>query len=396
MNEWMIIGIDGGASKVNGWLIERDEKTGRFSLGQKQVYREYREHPDFDQGFQPLPITDQLDEAAIGPREERQSRVWIETCASVITELVRASSRPVIVGIGMPGLKTSDGRGIRALANGPRNPWFTERLEERLRDAKIRLSLPIARLGSDADYCGMGEELGVSGSFTGSMNALYLGGGTGVADALKLNGHLVPFDSIKNWMAKSWELKTSDGLSAERYISAKGIQACYARYSQVSMEELDDAGIYGHQILSRAVEGENAAGECLEKVTEELAMLLFERLTTLYSGWRAYYDFVNPAREQLLSTHSHQGTLLDRIVIGQRLGDLLNESKKTEWLWKPLLQKLGSRVLAETDVLFVDHYCRDGQFRPEIIHLSTLRDAPALGAGIDAFQTCSISLKAAT
>ena len=390
MNELLIAGIDGGATKVSGWLIEQDEKTGKFRLGKKQVYQEYRDHPLFDQSFQPVPILDQFNKAAISSTEEQQAKVWVETCASVISELMQDQQLEVIVGIGMPGLKTPDGRGIYILANGPRNPFFSEQLEALLRSKNIRLAMPIARLGSDADYCGIGEESGASGAFSHCRNAYYLGGGTGVADALKLKGQLVPFDAIKAWMAKSWELKTSDGLSVEKYISAKGIQAWYARISRHTVEELEEAGIYGTQILDRAVQGEEAARECMDRVTRELAKLIYERITTMYFGWRNDYDFVNPGREKPSAVHPYLETLLDRIIFGQRLGELLEQSRETDWVWKPLLQLLGSMVTAEKDASFVSHYTRNGQFTPELLQISSLREAPALGAGIDAYQTYSV------
>ena len=149
-----------------------------------------------------------------------------------------------IVGIGMPGLKTKNKRGIIALINGPRMPDYSQFIESRLLEANMSLVSPIAHLGSDADYCGLGEEYAENGLFKDVKNAYYLGGGTGVADAMKLNGKLVPFDNTKAWIAKTWEMKCDKNISLEKYASSSGIQSIFSMYSNIPVEELNKNEIY--------------------------------------------------------------------------------------------------------------------------------------------------------
>ncbi|MCG2715288.1 MAG: hypothetical protein L6422_03210, partial [Candidatus Marinimicrobia bacterium] len=79
--------------------------------------------------------------------------------------------------------------------------------------------------------------------------------------------------------------------------------------------------------------------------------------------------------------------LFDNIIIGQRLGDMLKESKNDYVLWKPFIHSLSMLI---NEAAIIDdstrfHYCPNGQFSEERIVFSRLREAPALGAGIDAF-----------
>ena len=87
----------------------------------------------------------------------------------------------------------------------------------------------------------------------------------------------------------------------------------------------------------------------------------------------------------LKSDHKYRGILLDRIVIGQRLGDLLLQSRETNILWPEILNDLCEIIHTTKDKKLMEHYLRNGKFHDGIIQISRLREAPALGAGIDAF-----------
>ncbi len=160
--------------------------------------------------------------------EKEQSKAYYSAFIDVITEITQnTNSESILIGIGMPGIKTADKRGITAMANGPRLPNFASEIEQRLREIGITLIQLICKLGSDADYCGIGEEYAGNGAFCNIINAYYLGGGTGTADALKLNGSLISFDDCKSWIAKTWEMSDGNSKSMESYCSAKGIQSIY-------------------------------------------------------------------------------------------------------------------------------------------------------------------------
>lgn len=386
-NNFILLGIDGGASKVSAWqvLINADNS---YSLGEYHAEKSYRDIPGFIQNFKAVDLATQLaaqSDPVINTTEEekQQAAVYVEACAVVIEEILEKSGQKrLAAGIGMPGLKTADKRGIAVVANGPRMVDYAEKLEARLKLRGIEFITPIAHLGSDADYCGIGENYSAEGLFRDSQNAYYLGGGTGAADALKLKGQLVAFDAIKPWMAKTWEMKADDERSLERFASASGIQSIYAHISGQEISELNNLGIYPMQLARLVVAGDVQAVETFKLVVDTLAKLIYERITTLYSGWQKLFNFVNPNKPALSSEHPYLGTLLDKIILGQRLGDLLESGAGKITLREPLIERLQQLINASDilDETAKNHYAAID----ELLHSSKLREAPALGAGIDA------------
>jgi len=388
----LLIGIDGGATKVSGWVINYQEQTQLFQLSDINLQKKYSDYPDFNPGYTPVDIKTQLDEMNkeinLTREEKKQGDVYMKTAADVIIGLLKKfPEKKALIGIGMPGLKTADKRGISAIANGPRMPGYSEFIELKIRDENLTPGAPIAHLGSDADYCGLGEEYSADGLFKDVRNAYYLGGGTGVADALKLEGKLIPFDQAKGWIAKAWEMLCDTGLSFERYASASGIQFIYSRYSNIPVEELNNNHIYPPQILEKALSDDKAAVDTINDVSIYIATLIYERITTIYSGWFGLFSFVNPARELTEKDHKYRGVLLDRIIIGQRLGDLLDDSKQTGLLWSRIIERLSELFSKSNDNRLKKNYLQNGRFREDFIAISRLREAPAIGAGVDAWIT---------
>ncbi len=393
MKNILLIGIDGGATKVSGWVINYREQTHLFQISDINLQKKYSDYPDFNPGFTPVDIKTQLDEMNkeihLTNEEKKQGEVYMKTAADVIIWLLKKfPEKNVLIGIGMPGLKTADKRGISAIANGPRMPGFSEYIELRIKEENLTLGSPIAHLGSDADYCGLGEEYSANGLFRDVQNAYYLGGGTGVADALKLKGELIPFDQTKSWIAKAWEMQGDRGISFERYASAAGIQFIYSHYSNIPVEELNNNHIYPPQILEKALSDDKAAVDTINDVSINIATLLYERITTIYSGWSGLFSFVNPARELTEKDHKYRGVLLDRIIIGQRLGDLLNDSKQTPLLWSRVIERLSELFNKNNENRLKKKYLQNGRFRKEFITISKLRESPAIGAGVDAWLAC--------
>jgi hypothetical protein len=386
----VIIGIDGGATKISGWKVKYDENTGLFSLGEENVQKKYSDYDSFISGFKPLDLKIQLGEMNSGINltgdEKKQGSAYINAAADVITEFSKLNQgEKLLIGFGMPGLKTIDKRGISVLMNGPRMPHFLADIEDIVMRRGVKLYSSIGYLGSDADYCGIGEEYSFDGKFKDVQNAYYLGGGTGVADAMKLGGKLLTFDSAREWIAKSWEFKTVSGLSMERYSSASGIQYIYSRYSGIEVEELNKNNIYPPQILHAATDGDSAALNTINDISVNIANLFFERIVTIYSGWKSTFEFVNPNRDPLVEKHPYSGMFLEEIIVGQRLGDLLEESKGTDLLWNQIVDELTLLFSEVKDEKLKNYYLKGGEFDPEIIKISKLREAPALGAGIDAY-----------
>ena len=392
MKNILLIGIDGGATKVSGWVINYQEQTQLFQLSDINLQKKYSDYPDFNPGYTPVDIKTQLDEMNkeihLTMEEKKQGDVYMKTAADVIIGLLKKfPEKKALIGIGMPGLKTADKRGISAIANGPRMPGYSEFIELKIREENLTPGAPIAHLGSDADYCGLGEEYSADGLFKDVRNAYYLGGGTGVADALKLEGKLIPFDQAKSWIAKAWEMLCDKGISFERYASAAGIQFIYSRYSNIPVEELNNNHIYPPQILEKALSDDKAAVDTINDVSIYIATLIYERITTIYSGWSGLFSFVNPARELTEKDHKYRGVLLDRIIIGQRLGDLLDDSKQTPLLWSRIIERLSELFSKSNDNRLKKNYLQNGRFREDFITISKLREAPAIGAGVDAWIT---------
>ena len=384
----LLIGIDGGATKVSAWEIIYNEAQNTFSLGNANTTKSYREIEGFVTDFRPVDLNRQLQERDAGIQltadEIQQASVYVEACASAVAGLTeKTGCKDILIGIGMPGLKTADRRGIAVVANGPRMIDYANELEKRLMALGINLLAPIKHLGSDADYCGVGENYSEEGLFRGLSNAYYLGGGTGVADAMKLNGELVTFDQAKNWMAKTWEMKSPAGISMEKVTSVSGIQNTYAGIAWKSIDELNTAGIFPLQISELAMKGEKDAIKTFDIVVGNLSMVLYERIVTLYAGWKSLFEFVNPNRPYLETTHPYLGKVFEAIVIGQRLGDLFEDEAGKEIVKKPVFAKLAT-LIQQSEFLpenIKAHY----KNLDSIILSSRLREAPALGAGIDAF-----------
>jgi predicted NBD/HSP70 family sugar kinase len=389
----LLIGIDGGATKVSGWIVEYNHADRTFELAEQHAGMRYADVPGYIPDFKPLSLEIQLNafsQAEIRPTEAeiRQGRTYTRACAEVIVDLARQfSGRPLLIGIGMPGLKTADRRGIAVVANGPRIPTYALEVERVLSKAGLKLLSPIAHIGSDADYCGLGELHAHQGSFRNISNAYYLGGGTGAADALLLDNILVPFDQIKSWMAKTWELKNDLGRSMERYASASGLQFIYGERAGVSTESLNAAGIFPPQIAEKALEGDKHAAAAFNEAAENLALLFYERITTLYAGYQDQFTFVNPARAALDKTHPYLKRSFDRIVVGQRLGDLMHSRTGQVVLTRPLVEALQKMIDTSAVIpeQIKEHYLHGLELRPGRLFFSPLREAPALGAGIDAY-----------
>jgi len=389
-----IIGIDGGASKVSAHIINVSENGKNFSLSDKSTIKEYHKYPNFQADFSPVILPIQLEQIQnknieLTPTEIKQSKAYYDAFIDAIQEIAtKSNAENILIGIGMPGIKSKDERGIIAMANGPRMLNFTSEIENRLAANGFALAHPIFKLGSDADYCGVGEEFAENGAFQNIENAYYLGGGTGAADALKLHGKLVSVDDCKTWFAKTWEFQSETGKSMETYCSARGIQSIYSEITGISQSELIENNIYLEQILSRAIDGEDNAINTWKIVNQKIAELLYERISNLYSGWQNNFKFLNPERSQLEKNQKYKGTLLDKIVIGQRLGNLFKMESAKDIIVNPILNNL-TQLITDSNILddkAKSHYLVNNHFNKDIITTSNLREAPALGAGIEAWN----------
>ena len=388
--EYIIIGTDGGGSKVSAGIIESKDISTFTIKSLSQQY--YNERSEFNSDFSPVAMDIQLneyntEEYNVTNDEVLQGKAIIESFHNSIINL--NIDKPILMGIGMVGLKTKDLRGIGAIANGPRIPNFCIQLEDALHKSNIHLHKPIQYIGSDADNCGIGEEYGKDGLFKDIQNGYYIGGGTGTADALKLKNELIPFDSISSWIAKSWEILNENNISMEQYTSLKGIQSIYSNYSEIPINELCNESIYANEIFSRALKNEQAALLTCADITKYMSTLIVERVETIFSGWQNKFGLLNPKHSLLINNHLYKNNLLERIIIGQGLGKLFHLSKNTPLLWDPLHNNIydmiqKSRVLPSEAKKFL---FENGTLKKGFIMTSNLDNSALLGAGVTAIYS---------
>ena len=388
--EYIIIGIDGGGSKVSAGIIESKDISTFTIKSLSQQY--YNERSEFNSDFSPVSMDIQLNEYNtedynVTNDEVLQGNAIIESFHNSIINL--NIDKPILMGIGMVGLKTKDLRGIGAIANGPRIPNFCIQLEDAFHKSNIHLHKPIQYIGSDADNCGIGEEYGKDGLFKDIQNGYYIGGGTGTADALKLKNELIPFDSISSWIAKSWEILNENNISMEQYTSLKGIQSIYSNYSEIPINELCNESIYANEIFSRALKNEQAALLTCADITKYISTLIVERVETIFSGWQNKFGLLNPKHSLLINNHPYKNNLLERIIIGQGLGKLFHLSKNTPLLWDPLHNNIydmiqKSRVLPSEAKKFL---FENGTLKKGFIMTSNLDNSALLGAGVTAIYS---------
>ena len=388
--EYIIIGIDGGGSKVSAGIIESKDISTFTIKSLSQQY--YNERSEFNSDFSPVAMDIQLneyntEEYNVTNDEVLQGNAIIESFHNSIINL--NIDKPILMGIGMVGLKTKDLRGIGAIANGPRIPNFCIQLEDAFHKSNIHLHKPIQYIGSDADNCGIGEEYGKDGLFKDIQNGYYIGGGTGTADALKLKNELIPFDSISSWIAKSWEILNENNISMEQYTSLKGIQSIYSNYSEIPINELCNESIYANEIFSRALKNEQAALLTCADITKYMSTLIVERVETIFSGWQNKFGLLNPKHSLLINNHPYKNNLLERIIIGQGLGKLFHLSKNTPLLWDPLHNNIydmiqKSRVLPSEAKKFL---FKNGTLKKGFIMTSNLDNSALLGAGVTAIYS---------
>ena len=352
-----IVGIDGGATKISGGIVKQINET-TFSLDGVIKTLTYSESTLNNRNFQPVDLGRQLsekDNPKLRIEEEKQGLAILESCESVITELAKTNNlNKPMVGIGMPGLKSPEQRGVIITKNGPRVPRFLDVLEHRLRLTGLKFN-PIHRLGNDNDYCGLGELYGTHGSFRGVENAIYIGSGTGIADAMMLNGTLISFDNIGTWMPKSWQMTNKDGIPIEKIISHKGMMMQYSEKTGTSFQQLEEDETYPEQFI-----GTNDAVNIRTKFVTTLAWLIFQRVEKLHI--------------------KKPNTIFNKIILGLRLAKLI---EKIPELFDEIKLSINKQI---TNSHLLNHTVKNHYSQNRIFFLSELPHAPIIGAGVSAYQ----------
>lgn len=391
MDKIILIGVDGGASKVLAHKVDILINPMRFVALKPFIEVAYNASEFYNPKFKPIALARQLKEHKNGEvtqtkAEAAQEKALIESFSKAIRTILGTNvTQNVVVGVGLPGLKTPNRQGISAMANGPRMPQFLNNLEKSLKKEGYTTLDSVHAIGSDADYCGLGERWGDEGGMRDIASAYYFGVGTGIADAMLLDKDNIPFDSCRTWIAKTWEMMANEEESYENLLSAKGIQIQYGKLVGMSLEELEAVEIYPWQIYERALDGEEVALEIVEKTAKALSELFYHRIHTLALG--APETILLDNLRILETEHEHLGKVFDRIVVGQRLGDIWEFKGFEPLLLDPVNNKLG-RMIHSSNLpaeIKSKYLTKTNRLRDDLIVHSELRHAPALGAAVDAY-----------
>ena len=344
-----LVGIDGGASTIRAWGLRRAE--GGLLAPRGAVVR--RRIPRVE-GFRPLPLEEQIaargrGEPSLSPPERTQAELVSRTVVEAVAEAAGATGGALVLGVCMPGLPDETGRGIAVLRHGARLPRLLDRLEADLRERGFELAGVSRRLVADGTAAGLGEEAGVDGRFRGVASALLVAAGTGVAEALKVDGGFPPVERVRRWLPPVWHLRAGSGALFEDLVSMSAINAAFA----------ERAGTPDAFVEERAAAGDELARSTLSEAARHLAELLLARLVAL---------------------HRDPGRLLDRIVLGQHTARLFGDERLATCFADPLRNHLAKGLRDTDDELMRAAYLEEDELKRDFVVASALHAAPAIGA----------------
>ena len=278
MADSYILGIDCGGTKVMAQSVTYNSRTGLVSPDEFQLEVNYSDSPKWNSKFIPVHLDLQRQEFSEGniyltQPEIDQGNVIVETIQNIISK-----SESDSIGLCFPGIKND--RGVVIMANGPRIPDLLERIQG------------IGSIPHDSDCCVLGEWKSTIGKLQNCDNAVYIGGGTGIADGIILKGKMIDFNA-RDDVKRSWELKIPPGETIEFCLSPKWMIHQWNLSQREKVETLDQLS-----------QNQNA-NTIFEKAAEAFSLLVQNR-TQFFKA--------NHAK-------------IEKIVIGQRLGIFMANSK---------------------------------------------------------------------
>ena len=276
MSNDTLIGIDCGATKIMVQSGARDKSLDKVIPGKIHSEFFYNQNPNWNNSFKPVPIEiqkKQLEEGKISltKSEISQGKAFIQSVNKVLSLF-----KSYKTGICFPGIK--DNNGIIIMANGPRIPTLKGKLQKK------------GKILNDSDCCLKGEWKSTIGKMQDQTNCVYVGGGTGIADGVIMDGKLI--DPNKTILYKrAWELKSVNGKSVESLLSPGGILKNYNERFRRNFRRLDE--------ISN------------QKEFMFFMNLALEGFSTLIEN-----------RINFFNINGHE---IHRIIIGQRLGSFLEK-----------------------------------------------------------------------
>jgi len=296
MKKRYVLGLDGGASKILSQLFLINDKN-KIINESRPFEVSYKDIVNFDQSFIPVKLEIQKKESldksiTIQPKELRQSKVIINAIIKSIQNFKNFDISAI--GFCFPGIKTKNADGVSIMANGPRNLNMLHHLNKKI-NLELNCSINIKNIYDDSLSCVYGEKFSSKGKLNNCSNGIYIGGGTGIADGIVYQNQIVDITAEKDFK-KSWEMIADDGKSVEECLSLGGLSQKWNSKKMKSVESLNDL------FLKAKMKNKKA-----EKI--------------LFSAGKAFNILINSR----ISFFKSKTNYPEKIVIGQRLGVLLNE-----------------------------------------------------------------------
>ena len=269
MNNPLLLGLDGGATKILAQTSTIDPRSSLIIPKEEYHESNYRDSLKFDSGFIPIDLAQQKKEAkennySISEQEINQSASVIDTIVKVILSSVREKQISK-VGLCFPGIKTANYDGISIMANGPRNINMLSMINKMLKP-KLDRKISIKTIYNDSECCVIGEWKSSIGKLRDCKNAIYVGGGTGIADGIILNNKIVDKD-----IERSWELIMPSGESVEQCLSLGGMLSQWNNEKEKPIKAIVS-------LFDQAVSGNNFANSIIEKAEKAFAFLIERRM----------------------------------------------------------------------------------------------------------------------
>ena len=101
------------------------------------------------------------------------------------------------------------------------------------------MNIKLKKIYDDSLSCVNGERFSPKGKLKEVSDAIYIGGGTGIADGILYNKKLIDLNMYKN-LKKSWEIIMPNGDSIEECMSLAGLCKKWEKRKPISIELLND------------------------------------------------------------------------------------------------------------------------------------------------------------
>ena len=225
------IGLDVGGS--GGRALSAARLGGRWSVSSAPL--EFL----WDDDFRPVPLREQLAyPGELTAQEEVCGSRRVRLLADCVLEL--AAERAFKLGVCVPGLQTSDGRGVEAWRNGPRRLTFLRDLERSISASGGEIIDVPSSLCPDSIACALGELRSEQGVLYESANALCISGGSGVGEAVIVEGSCHTLDELDPPLPRAWELSGGGGQSLEDRVAPGLLMAAWQGAGRAGAPEEHD------------------------------------------------------------------------------------------------------------------------------------------------------------